>query len=301
MIINEKAKELLEKLRTPNYKKRPDFGLDSVSETLIEIISNECKSTMLTIDDDGELQSKRYESDIIKENISPIIRQLIINGGTVPKEIMNQIMYSRGMVMGVNSDIQLYKGIQEKDDGSMETVATIGNSVIDFHTLSQETLSLIEQEVYSRYARQFVLANSKQLPQTSKFSLFKEKMLHGREDRDFIAKKFAEVLKSQTKYSDGIIAATVQYHLDHMYNSRFINSILEAMNNGQSLVEIGNKKQNVPFNHLQGAILAETQDIENTIPNINQIHEDISQLYADVEAQLIGHATNLQRIRCKTN
>ena len=231
----------------------------------------------------------------------PIIRQLIINGGTIPKEVMSKIMYSSGKIIGVDSDIQLYKGVQESEDQSMKDTATIGNAVIDFRTLDADTLSVIEQEVYSRYARQFILENSKQLPQTSKFSLFKEKMLHGREDRNFIARKFAEVLKSRTRYSDEIIEATVQYHLDHMYNDRFTNSILETMNSGQSLVEIGNRGKSVPFEHLQGAILAETQDIENTIPNINEIHGDITQLYADVEAQLVGYSTDVTRFRCITN
>lgn len=52
--------------------------------------------------------------------------------------------------------------------------------MIDFRELDADTLKMIEQEVYSRYARQFVLSNSKQLPQTSKIAIFKEKILHGR-------------------------------------------------------------------------------------------------------------------------
>lgn len=301
MIINKKAKELLEKLRRTNYKQLPDFGLDATSEMLIQIISNECKSTLLETDYEGNLQSRRYGSDIIKENMFPIIRQLIINGGTIPKEVMNKIMYSDGMIRGVNFDIQLYKGIQEQEDGTLTKTATLGKVVIDFRSLDAETLKIIEQEVYSRYARQFVLSNAKQLPPTSKFSIFREKMLHGREDRDFISKKFTEILKTQTEYGDEIIAATVQYHLEHMYNNKFKNSILQTMNNGNGLVPLDAKGKKLKFEHLQNAILAETQDIENVIPDINQIHEDIEQLYADVEAQLIAYSTDITRTRCKAN
>ena len=87
MIIRKKSKELLDKLRTPNYRQIPDVGMDRVSEKIIKFIINECKSTVLTSDDMRNLYSKRYESDIIKENLHQIVRQLILNGGTIPKEI----------------------------------------------------------------------------------------------------------------------------------------------------------------------------------------------------------------------
>ncbi len=297
MIIQEKSKELLKKLRKTNYRQLPDIGMDTVSEKIIEIISNECKSTLLTTDDTGNLQSRRYESDIIKENLHQIIRQLILNGGTIPKEVMKNIMCSNGMIMGVNSDIQLYKGIQEQEDGSMETTATIGNAVINIRELAPNILQSISQEIYTRYARQFVLENAEQLPRVSKFSIFKEKMLHGRENREFIAKQFEKILREQTGYSDEIITATVQYHLDYMYSNKFKQEILGAMNSGTSLVSLDAKAQKVSFNHLLGAVYTETQDMTTVIPNINQIHKDITQAYADVETQLIAYSTDITRIR----
>lgn len=57
------------------------------------------------------MQPVRYESDIIKENLHQIIRQLILNAGNIPKEVMNNIICSNGIIAGVNSDIELYKGI----------------------------------------------------------------------------------------------------------------------------------------------------------------------------------------------
>lgn len=301
MIIIEKSKELLDKLRMTNYRRLPDIGMDTVSEKLIEIITNECKSTMITTDEMGNMQSRRYESDIIRDNLHQIIRQLILNGGTIPKEIMNKIMCSNGLIMGVNSDIELYKGVQEKEDGSMERTATTGNAIIDLHQLDSNTLNLINQEIYDRYARQFVLSNLRQLPHVSKLAVFKEKMLHGREDREFISKQFASILKSQTEYSDEIIAATVQYYLDYMYSGRFNRSILEAINNGTGLVPLEGQGKRVSVNHLKEAVLAEAQDLANLIPNINQIHEDIEQAYADVETQLLAYSTDITRIRCSSN
>ena len=107
---------------------------------IIDIITNECKSTILDSNKQGNIQAKRYESDIIKENLHQVVRQLILNGGTIPKEVMNDIFYKNGNIIGVNSDVSLYKGIRENEEGSIEHIATTGNVVIDFKSL----------EVYAR-------------------------------------------------------------------------------------------------------------------------------------------------------
>ena len=148
-MILKKSKQLLEKLRRLNYRQIPDFGMDEISEMIISVIANECKSTVLTADEHGNLQSTRYESDIIKENLHQIVRQLIMNSGTIPKEVMNRMCCTRGMLVGVNSDVQLYKGIRKNEDGTAEMTATTGNSVIDLTQLSQETLEHIKKEIYA--------------------------------------------------------------------------------------------------------------------------------------------------------
>lgn len=77
-MIIEKSKELLEKLRRTNYKRIPDFRMDEESEMIIKVIINECKSTLAFQNQDGEVTFERYGSDIIKENIEQIVRQLIL-------------------------------------------------------------------------------------------------------------------------------------------------------------------------------------------------------------------------------
>lgn len=292
-MVIEKSKELLEKLYRTNYRQVPDFGMDTMSEMLIQIITNECKSTILTSDEEGNIQPRRYESDIIKENLHQIVRQLILNGGTIPKEVMNNIICSHGMIVGVNSDVQLYKGIVEKEDGSLSRTASIGKSVISLTDLDSETLKLIEEQVYEKYARQFVLSNADKLPRVSKFSIFKERLLHSRENKDFIYKQFISILKSQTGYNEELIKATANYYLDYMYSDKFKTQLLEAANNGTTLIPIESKGKNTPFNHLKNVISAETQDLQNLIPDINRIHEDIEQVYADVESQLLAYSTDI--------
>lgn len=295
-MIIEKSKELLEKLRRNNYRQVPDFGMDTESEMLIRIITNECKSTILASDKQGNIQPRRYGSDVIKENLHQIVRQLILNGGTIPKEVMNHIICSNGMITGINSDIQLYKGIREQEDGNVERTASIGNSIINLLQLNPDTLKLIEKEIYDRFARQFILQNAEKLPRLNKFSIFKERILHGREDREFINKRFVSVLKSENKYGDDIIRATANYHLDYMYNDKFKNKLLDAASNGTTLIPIETKGKYTSFDQLLSVISAETGDIDNLIPDMNKIYEDIEQIYADVEAQLLAYSTDITKL-----
>lgn len=295
-MIVQKSKELLEKLRKSNYRQIPDFGMDQESEMIIDIITNECKSTILDSNKQGNIQAKRYESDIIKENLHQVVRQLILNGGTIPKEVMNDIFYKNGNIIGVNSDVSLYKGIRENEEGSIEHIATTGNVVIDFKSLEPSIYEKIKVEVYDRYARQFILSNTERLPRISKISIWKEKILHSKEDREFINKRFISLLKNETKYSDEIIKATANYHLNNMYNSKFRRELLETANNGTTLVPIEQKGKYTSFSQLIEAISAETQDLESLIPDINSIHKDIEQAYADIEAQLIAYSTDITKL-----
>lgn len=81
-----------------------------------------------------------------------------------------------------------------------------------------------------------------------------------------------------------------------MYSNRYKRNILNAMNSGTGLIPIDAKTKRLPFNRLLEAVSAEAQDLGNTIPNINQIHSDISQVYADVEAQLIAYSTDISKL-----
>ena len=297
-MIIEKSKELLEKLRRTNYKRIPDFGMDEESEMIIKVIINECKSTLAFQDQDGEVTFERYGSDIIKENIEQIVRQLILNGGNIPRETMKNIMCSNNeFITGIDADIPLYKGIQEQEDGSMNRVATTGNVIIDFSKLDNNIVDMIKKEVYDRYARCFILDNKEKLPHLNKVSIFKERVFHGRENKEFINRKFSSLLKRQTNYNDEIIKNTVKYHLENLYSDKFKQEVLQSVANGNMLVPI--EKNKVSFNQLLDAISAEVQDIESLIPDINNIQQDIAQIYADIEAQLIGYSTDITKLNAK--
>ncbi len=253
-MIIEKARIALEKLRRTNYKQRPDFGLDATTEELISIMANECKSTVL----DGN-NTRKYESDIIRNNIDEIIRQLIINGSCIPKEVMNKIAYSSGRVVGVNRDIEIFKGITEAEDGSVKNVATIGNSIISISKLDPSVLSKINDKIYKSFGRQLVLGNLKEFPKQNALSVFKEKLLHGREDRAFLEREYIKILKENTNYNDDIIRSTVEYNLDYMYDEKFKKEIISTINGGNGLIPIDNEKNKKGLNNLFMAVQVEAR------------------------------------------
>ena len=153
---------------------------------------------------------------------------------------------------------------------------------------------MIKKEVYDRYARCFILDNKEKLPHLNKVSIFKERVFHGRENKEFINRKFSSLLKRQTNYNDEIIKNTVKYHLENLYSDKFKQEVLQSVANGNMLVPI--EKNKVSFNQLLDAISAEVQDIESLIPDINNFQQDIAQIYADIEAQLIGYSTDITKL-----
>lgn len=281
-MIVENASMLLDRLKTANYKQTPNFGLDNISEMLINNISNECKSTLF---DESEIT--KFGSNILRENIDEIIRILIANGTYIPKETMNKIICSEGRILGIYSDIEIYKVIEEQDNQEMKQFAITSDVIIDIDDLDLETKAKVNNElqelVYKNFARQVLLNNLKSFPKQNGFQIFKEKILHGRDNRGTLEKIFKSIFKKNTKYGDEIIKNTVQYHLDYMYDDKFISEIINLINNGKSLIPIDNSNRNP--NLLINAITAETVDMMTVMPNINQINKDISQIYADVEAR----------------
>lgn len=285
MVIIQKSKDLL---RRTNDRESLDVGLDIVSERIIQSIANQCKGTVYR---EEELQYKKYESTILQENVYSIVRLLIFNGRVIPKEVMDEFALSDYIWVGVHSDIELCDVIDSEDDGKRKVVT--GNAVIDLKNEDNEILELIQQEIFTRFAREFVLANKDVLPPVGKLMWYMEKVFHGRETREDLERRFEEILKSRTEYGEEMVKRTVQYYLDYMYDSMFKHKLLNKVRGDKTLVLIGDKKKKVSFSNLLERILEECKNIINDIPDINQILEDIYQIHADVEAQLIAYSTDI--------
>lgn len=81
-----------------------------------------------------------------------------------------------------------------------------------------------------------------------------------------------------------------------MYLAKFKQSLLDTVTSGTTLIPVEEKRKKASFSQLLEVISTETQDMENLIPDINKIQNDIPQVYADVESQLIAYSTDITKL-----
>lgn len=294
-MIIQKAREALEKLRRMNYDKQtPDFGMDATTETLISVIANECKSTVIF--KNGK-KIERYESNIVRDKIDEIVRQLILNGPTIPKETMNKIIYSHGYRLGVNSDINLCKGIEETEDGSLRRTLTIENIIIDNRNLKPEAFAEIQDLIHKRFARQIILQNLRKFPRLNPIEIFKEILLHIKEKRDFISREYMRILRTHNaECGENIMENTVNYYLEYMESKKFKAEVLNSIIKEESLVPSVSNGKYISFDSVLRVVTEKVSNFTNDIPDINSISRDISQIYSDIEAQLIAYSTDITKL-----
>src|SRR5574344_253408 len=251
------SRKALEKFEELNYKPSPDFGADIETEELIEAITQQCKSTVVKMDDNNEYNMKKYESNINKDVVGEIVRQLILNGNHISKEVMNKFLCKDNDFHGINSDDKLYKD----------------------------------------YARDMILKDSKAknsfFPKQNTFKLFKEKITHKSFSNDRFREEYSKLLK---KYSgvtnENIIKNSVDYKVKYLTSNEFKKNIMNSIKNGTA-IEILNKN-NDKYENLLNQITAEIEEQSYSIPDLNEAFKDIDQIYFDTKAQLEAYSTDIR-------
>src|SRR5574344_3124307 len=289
------SRKALEKFEELNYKPSPDFGADIETEELIEAITQQCKSTVVKMDDNNEYNMKKYESNINKDVVGEIVRQLILNGNHISKEVMNKFLCKDNDFHGINSDVELYKGI---DSETGEKNCNFERSYI-----SNEELMNIDgfqediNKLYKDYARDMILKDSKAknsfFPKQNTFKLFKEKITHKSFSNDRFREEYSKLLK---KYSgvtnENIIKNSVDYKVKYLTSNDFKKNIMNSIKNGTA-IEILNKN-NDKYENLLNQITAEIEEQSYSIPDLNEAFKDIDQIYFDTKAQLEAYSTDIR-------
>ena len=189
-MYREKAKELLNRLLDTNYVKGPHFPIDIYTQTLIDCIANECKSTVVP----PEGNAHRYESSFTLDTVKKLIGVFITNSCTVPKSIMNNSIYERGGFAGLDADVNIYKGI-DSETGKFE--AYLSRAYIDErdYGIPREVI----EEMYKKYAREIVLEDARKkdrtVPKFSGFQLFMERMTHMPFTRQHFVNEYMKLFK----------------------------------------------------------------------------------------------------------
>ena len=177
-MYREKALKLLEKLKSFNYKQKPQYIMDLESQKIIESVVNECKSTVFVQQQHG-VKVKRYESSFTIEAVGNIINELLANSSKISRQTMNKILFENGAFAGLDTDVELYKGI---DSESAKFGAYMSNIYADERDFPSAGMRDELEQIFKKYAREIIFRDSKSengnLPQINKFRLFIERIVH---------------------------------------------------------------------------------------------------------------------------
>ncbi len=294
------AKKALDKLERFNYKTTPDFGLDKQTEDIIENISNECKSTVMQEGKNGYYM-KKYESLFHKDAVYAIVRELIRNGNYIPKEVMNECIFSGNGFVGIDSDVRIYKTI---DSETTKRSACFEKSYIELEGVDRASANEDINELYKKFAREIVFEDSRKsreerfLPKQNNFRMLIERLTNKKFSKDDFCREYASILR---KYSncknENAIQASSKYKTEYIYQDSFKLCILKDIKEGNAIDIMDKSKDDLK--NLIDQIATEISEREIEIPNINKVFEDIKQIYSDVEAQLMAYSINLEGLSPK--
>lgn len=295
-MYREKAIKLLEKLKSFNYKQKPEYLMDIESQKIIDSIVNECKSTVFAKKDQG-VRVRRYESSFTIEAVGNIINELLANSSKISRQTMNKILFENGVFAGLDTDVKLYKGI---DSETSRFGAYMSDIYVDERDITGQEIREELEEIFKKYAREIIINNSKSenrtLPKLSKVKLFFERAVH----RPYTTKKFEKEYKEiLRKYSgitnDDTLTQSARYKVNQITSPRFIKGILESIKNGTAIILLD--KTSDEFVNLQNQIAAKIFEQMDKIPNLNKTFKDVNQILKDAETQLTAYSIDFRKMQ----
>ena len=295
-MYREKAIKLLEKLKSFNYKQKPEYLMDIESQKIIDSIVNECKSTVFVNKEQG-VRARRYESSFTIEAVMNIVNELLANSSKISRQTMNKILYERGAFAGLDTDVSLYKGINAE---TARFEAYLSNSYVDEREIPSFGIREDLEHIFQKYAREVILNDSKSenrsLPKLSKVRLFFERTVH----RPYTTKKFEQEYKEILKKYSGItnddtLTQSARYKVNQITSSGFINGILDSIKNGTAIIPLDRKSDE--FINLKNQISAEMFEQMDNIPNLNETFKDVNQILKDAETQLTAYTIDFRKMQ----
>ena len=295
-MYREKALKLLEKLKSFKNKKKPQYIMDLESQKIIESVVNECKSTVFVQQQHG-VKVKRYESSFTIEAVGNIINELLANSSKISRQTMNKILFENGAFAGLDTDVELYKGI---DSESAKFGAYMSNIYADERDFPSAGMRDELEQIFKKYAREIIFRDSKSengnLPQINKFRLFIERIVH----RPFSIQQFEkEYMKFLKKYSgitnEETLTQSAKYKVKQITSPKFTNRILESIKNGTAIMLLDRKSDE--FVNLQNQITSEMFEQMYNIPNLNETFKDLNQIFKDAETQLTAYTIDFRKMQ----
>lgn len=280
-MIREKAKDLLTKLKqgTGSATLFGSSYYDEETLKIIEIITNQCKAKL--IEEDGTI--KKYESNILIENVKEIVMQLLTDNNTVKNSLIC-ILTQNGErnIPGITKEVRIEKKVNEKGIPYIDINTPFPDN---FHEIisGQINREELEREIIKPYLAR-VCKKQKELSKrhfiSRIFSPLNRKELTNCE----LINKFEDYLRRNTVLSEEEIQIMSKY---------FILNILEKSNIEQELVNtelqgksVSQKGKKNGYNYMIQNMSNELFEILNIIPNPNDSLKEIQDIYANTVGQL---------------
>lgn len=223
-----------------------------------------------------------------------IVNELIANSSQISRQTMNKVLYENGVYAGLDTDIEIYKGI---DSETLRFGAYLSTSYIDERDFRIPGIRDELEEIFKKYARDIIInesnSNNNFFPQISKFRIFLEKVLHKPFTRQRFEQEYMEIFKKHSGITnEEVLANSAKYKVSQITSPRFLNGVLDSIKNGTAIITLNRKSDK--FSDLQNQIAAEIFEQLDNIPNLNETFKDVNQIFKDVETQLTAYTIDFR-------
>ena len=281
-MIREKAKDLLIKLKQGKGS-ATIFGssyYDDEIQQIIEIITNECKSTIMKRDG----TTKRYESDIYIESVKEIVQQLLTDKNTIKNSIVFRLTsIPQRSIPGITTQIRIEKKVDERGIPYIDIDKPLPDN---FHEIisGQINREQLEREVIKPYIAR-LCKKEKKLTKRHFISRIFNPLSRKEVTNSELIERFENYLRENTNLSEEEIQNTSTYFiLNILEKSTIGDELINTEVQGKSMTSKENKRNG--YNDMIQNMSNELFEILNIIPNPNDDLEEIKDIYANTVGQL---------------
>ena len=282
-MIREKARNLINLLKEGSGYATifSSSYYDEEIQKIIEILTNECKSTI--VKEDGK--SRKYESDIYFNDIKEIVQQLLTDKNTIKNSLVSKLTrVPKRNIAGIMTPIKVHKKINKEGIPYIEIDKPFPdnlNQILCGELNREEFIGKIIKPYIARLCR-----NNEELSKKHLFSKFFSTLSKKEITDTELLSRVGSYLKENANLNEDKISNISQYFVFNILgNQSIIQDLIKDEIQGNSLEVIGEKKK-LGYNGMLHNMSNNLIDILKTIPNPNEGLEEIQDIYANVVGQL---------------
>ena len=281
-MIREKAKYLLTKLKegTGSTTIFCSSYYDEETLKIIDIVTNECKSTVISSDG----IKRRYESDIKIHNIKDLIKQLLTDKNTIKNSLVSELTTIAGLnIPGPMIEVRVNKKVNENGLPYIEVEKPLPDNLNKILTGDINREELLEEVIRPYVAR--ICKYDPELSKRHRFSKLFSPLSFKEITDEELKERIQHYLTENTDLDARKTKSTTQFFLNILNNKNVINDLTSKEIDGKSILVVGEKKKN-GYNGMIQNISNELIDFMNSIENPNESLKELEDIYANIVGQL---------------